>query len=87
MSPTNFSITNADGAKAYPISSYSWVIVKKEQTDANKGKAVVNLFKWVVTDGQALGKDLQYAGLPKDSQSFALGQLKKVTTGGKPVLG
>jgi phosphate transport system substrate-binding protein len=86
VSPTNFSITNADGAKAYPIATYSWVILRKDQTDANKGKAVVNLFKWVVTDGQALGKDLQYAALPTDSKNFAISQLKKVTSGGKPVL-
>jgi phosphate transport system substrate-binding protein len=86
VSPTNFSITNAPGDKAFPIASYSWVIVRKDQTDATKGKALANLWKWVVTDGQSLGKDLQYAGLPKDPQTFALSQLKTVTTGGKPIL-
>jgi phosphate transport system substrate-binding protein len=86
VSPTNFSITNAPGDKAAPIASYSWVILHKDQTDATKGKAVVNLWKWVVTDGQAQGKDLQYAALPKDAQAFALDQLKKVTTGGKAIL-
>src|SRR5215469_12554043 len=48
VSPTNFSITNAPGDKAYPIVSYSWVMLRTDQTDATKGKAVVNLFKWVV---------------------------------------
>ncbi|HXM58586.1 MAG TPA: phosphate ABC transporter substrate-binding protein PstS [Candidatus Dormibacteraeota bacterium] len=86
VSPTNFSITNASGDKAYPIASYSWVILRKEQTDATKGKAVVNLWKWVVTDGQAQGKDLQYAALPKETQTFALSQLETVTSGGKPIL-
>ena len=87
VSPANFSITDADGAGAYPIATYTWIIVRKNQTDANKGKAVVNLLKWVVTDGQSLGKDLSYAALPKDSQSYALSQLKQVTSAGKPILG
>ena len=86
VSPTNFSITNAPASDAYPIASYSWVIVRKDQTDATKGKAVVNLWKWVVTDGQAQGKDLQYAALPKETQTFALSQLKTITSGGKPIL-
>src|SRR5207302_2353560 len=66
ISPTNFSITNEPGAKSYPISTFSWVFLKTSQTDATKGKAVVYLFKWLTSDaGQAQGKDLQYASLPK----------------------
>jgi len=86
VSPTNFSITNAPGNDAYPIASYSWVFLRKDQTDATKGKAVVNLWKWVVTDGQAQGKDLQYAALPKEAQTFAQSQLKLIMSGGKPIL-
>jgi len=86
ISPTNFSITNAPGDKAYPISTYSWVILRLDQTDAAKGKAVANLWKWAVTDGQQYGKPLEYASLPKEAQDFALSQLKKLTTGGKPIL-
>lgn len=86
ISPTNFSITNAPGDKAYPISSYSWIILRKDQTDATKGKAVANLWRWVVTSGQQYGKDLQYAPLPKEAQDFAIAQLKTLTSGGKPIL-
>lgn len=86
LSPTNFSITNAPGDKAYPISTYSWVILKLDQSDAAKGKAAANLWKWAVTDGQQYGKALEYASLPKEAQDFALSQLKKLTTGGKPIL-
>jgi hypothetical protein len=39
-----------------------------------------------VTDGQVNGKELQFAPLPTEAQTFALGQLKKVTSGGKPIL-
>jgi phosphate transport system substrate-binding protein len=86
VSPTNFSITNAPGSAAYPIVSYSWVIVRIDQADATKGKALVNLWKWVVTDGQTNGRALQYAPLPAEATSFSLAQLKKVTSGGKAIL-
>jgi len=91
VSPTNFSITNASGDKAYPIASYSWVFIRTDQTDATKGKAVVNLFKWVVqtayNDSVVNGKALQYAPLPSEAQAYALSQLKQVTSGGKAILG
>lgn len=65
ISPTNFSITDAPGDTSYPISTFSWVMLRKTQKDATKGKTVTNLFKWLATDGQIYGKDLQYAALPK----------------------
>jgi phosphate transport system substrate-binding protein len=90
VTPTNFSITNAPGAGAYPIVSYSWIILRKDQTDATKGKAVVNLFKWVVQSGYndslVNGKSLEYASLPTETQTFAMNQLKTITSGGKPIL-
>jgi len=86
VSPTNFSITNETGAKSYPITTFSWIFLKTNQTDPAKGKAVVLLFRWLVTDGQAQGKDLQYAPLPKPVQTYALDQLKKITANGKAIL-
>ncbi|MBJ7601642.1 MAG: phosphate ABC transporter substrate-binding protein PstS [Candidatus Dormibacteraeota bacterium] len=78
LSPTNFSITDVPGETAYPISTYSWVFLKANQADPQKGKALVELFKWLVTGGQPIGKDLQYAPLPKEASDFSLAQLKKV---------
>ena len=86
VSPTNFSITNQDGADAYPIASFSWVFIKKSYSDAQKGKAIVYLFKWLLTDGQSLGPPLDYAPLPAAVQTYALDQLKLVQAGGQPVL-
>ncbi|MDQ6772210.1 MAG: phosphate ABC transporter substrate-binding protein PstS, partial [Candidatus Dormibacteraeota bacterium] len=83
---TNFSITDQPGDAAYPIATFSWVVLKVTQADATKGKAVVNLWKWFVTDGQQYGKDLQYGALPGPVQSLALKQLKTVQSGGKPIL-
>jgi hypothetical protein len=54
--------------------------------DAPKGKAVVYLFKWLVTDGQKEGTDLQYAPLPTAVQTLALNNLKLVKAGGAAVL-
>ena len=43
---------NAPGDTSYPIAGFSWIIVFKDQKDATKGQALVDLLKYVVTDGQ-----------------------------------
>jgi len=89
VSPQNFSITNNAGDNVYPIASFSWLILKKSQTDAAKGRALVYLFDWLTTSGsnggQQYGKDLQYAPLPKQAADYAKSQLKTVTAGGSPI--
>jgi phosphate transport system substrate-binding protein len=59
------SITNADGEAAYPASAFVYVLVYKNQTDATKGKAVVDFLRWGITDAQKLAPDLHYAALPE----------------------
>ena len=86
VSPANFSITNEPGAQSYPITGFSWVILRTSYTDANLGKAVVYLMKWLVTDGQSEGSSLQYAPLPAGVQELALSNLKLIKAGGSPVL-
>ncbi len=86
VSPTNFSITNEPGADTYPIAGFSWVLLPTSISDANKGKALVYLFKWLVTDGQADGSSLQYAALPTAVQQLALSNLKTIKAGGNTVL-
>jgi phosphate transport system substrate-binding protein len=86
LSPTNFSITNAACDACYPIAGFSWVMLYTNYSDAAKGKAVVNLFKWLVTDGQADSKDLEYAALPSSVQQLALTNLKAIKAGGQAVL-
>jgi phosphate transport system substrate-binding protein len=86
VSPTNFSITNEPGATSYPITAFSWVILPTSVSDTNKGKALVYLFKWLVTEGQSDGTSLQYAALPAPVQALALNNLKTIQAGGKPVL-
>jgi phosphate transport system substrate-binding protein len=86
VSPTNFSITDEPGDTTYPIAGFSWVILHTSYTDANQGKAIAYLFKWLVSDGQTVGTSLQYAPLPTLVQNLALTNLKLIKAGGAAVL-
>ena len=87
VSPTNFSITNEPGDTTYPIAGFSWVMLRTSFSDATKGRAVVYMFKWLVSaDGQKEGTDLQYAPLPAAVQALAQSNLKLVKAGGTAIL-
>jgi len=64
--PADFrvSITNAPGKGAYPISSFTWLLIPTKSQDPNKGKILTDLVNWCETDGQKLAADLSYAPLP-----------------------
>jgi len=79
------SITNASGATAYPISSYTYILLYKNQKDAAKGKAVVDFVWWGIHDGEGFAKDLQYAPLPADIVKRAEAKLNSITAGGAPL--
>jgi phosphate transport system substrate-binding protein len=59
------SITNAPGKDAYPISSFTWLLIPEKIADPAKNKAIKDFVKWMVTDGQAMTSNLAYAPLPK----------------------
>jgi phosphate transport system substrate-binding protein len=86
ISPTNFSVVNEPGENSYPLTTFSWVLLRTSIDDANKAKALAYLFKWFVGDGQADGKDLQYPPLPSAVQQLALTDLKTITSGGTAVI-
>ena len=86
VSASNFSIVNQPGDATYPIAGFSWVVLYTSYSDADKGKALVYLMKWLVTDGQSEGSSLQYAPLPSSVQQTALASLKLVKAGGSAVL-
>ena len=60
------SITNASGATAYPISSFTWLLIPAQIQDATKRDAIKNFLKWMLTDGQNYNEGLTYARLPKE---------------------
>jgi phosphate transport system substrate-binding protein len=79
------SITDAPGATAYPISSYTYILIYKDQQDAVKGKALVDFLWWGIHDGEKFAKDLMYAPLPADIIKRAEVKINSITSGGKPL--
>ena len=77
------SITNARGTTAYPISSYTYILVYKNQTDETKGRAVVDFLWWGIHDGESFAKDLQYAPLPAEIVTRAEAKINSITANGK----
>jgi phosphate transport system substrate-binding protein len=60
------SITNAPGKAAYPISSFTWLLVPDKIQDPTKKKAIVDFLHWMLKDGQGMVEALSYAKLPKE---------------------
>jgi phosphate transport system substrate-binding protein len=60
------SITNAPGKGAYPISSFTWLLIPAQFADANKAKSMKAFLEWMLTDGQKVAPTLDYAPLPKE---------------------
>jgi phosphate transport system substrate-binding protein len=60
------SITNAPGKTAYPISSFTWLLVPQKFQDAGKRDAIKGFLKWMLGDGQNSVEALSYAKLPKE---------------------
>lgn len=66
--PADFrvSITNAPGKGAYPISSFTWLLVPSQIADPNKDKVIKDFLQWMLTDGQKISPTLDFAPLPKE---------------------
>ncbi|MDE3165637.1 MAG: phosphate ABC transporter substrate-binding protein PstS [Acidobacteriota bacterium] len=64
--PADFrvSITNAPGKNSYPISTFTWLLIPTQFSDAAKGKAITEFLKWMLTAGQGQTAALAYAPLP-----------------------
>ncbi len=60
------SITNAPGKEAYPISSFTWMLVPLKSADPAKGKVIKDLLSWIVKSGEDEAAGLSYAPLPKN---------------------
>ena len=60
------SITNAPGKDAYPISSFTWLLIPSKFTDASKRDALKGFVTWMLADGQNYVEALSYAKLPKE---------------------
>jgi phosphate transport system substrate-binding protein len=82
------SITNAPGKAAYPISSFTYLLVYADQTSKEKGPAIIDFLRWAVTDGEKYAPALYYAPLPPAVQTKVLAKIATLTIqGAKPSAG
>src|SRR5438876_3325632 len=80
------SLTNAPGPDVYPIASFTWLLVYREQPDEVKGKAIVGFLWWASHDGQKYAADLLYAPLPAPVVKQIEAKLRQVVYQGRPLL-
>jgi len=78
--PADFrvSITNAPGKDAYPISSFTWLLIPVQSKDPAKGKILNDFLNWMVTDGQKMTAALDYAPLPESVAAKVKETIKQV---------
>jgi phosphate transport system substrate-binding protein len=65
--PVDFrvSITNPPGKDAYPIASFTWLLIPAQSKDPNKGKIIVDFLNWMLDKGEGMVSQLDYAPLPQ----------------------
>jgi len=80
--PADFrvSITNAPGAGAYPISSFTWILLYESPKDLVQSKIMVDFMKWALSEGQKFAPELGYAPLPAAVVEMDLKALERVKT-------
>lgn len=88
---TRTSITNADAEGAYPISTFTWIIIYKEQNYSDRSKeqavATLDLLKYILSDeAQGITSEVHYAPLPDKAKELSLTNLKTVTYDGETIL-
>jgi phosphate transport system substrate-binding protein len=78
--PADFrvSITNAPGKEAYPISSFTWLLVPEQSKDPARGKILADFLSWMVGDGQSMTTPLAYAPLPESVAAKVKETIKQV---------
>lgn len=76
-----FSIVNAPGANAYPIASFTYLLIPSHMEDCAKAGALVDVVEWAITEGGAMASELHYAPLPETMRGPVLQRLGTVTCG------
>ena len=86
--PADFrvSLTNPPGDDAYPIASFTWLLVYKEQPNEIKGRAIVKFLWWMSHEGQKMAPDLHYAPLPAPIVKQIEAKIKEINYQGKPLM-
>jgi phosphate transport system substrate-binding protein len=83
--PADFrvSITDAAAKEAYPIASFTWLLVPARITDATKGEAIKKFLSWMLADGQGFAAPLGYAPLPAEVVALEQKTIATIQAGGK----
>lgn len=83
------SIVDPAGADAYPIASWTYLLLRRHMPDCTKARALAGVIEWVLTRGDDHARELYYAPLPESVQQDVLGQLSALTCGParEPVVG
>ncbi len=78
--PADFrvSITNAPGKNAYPIASFTWLLVPVQSKDAAKGKVLKDFLSWMLDKGEPMTKQLTYAPLPTDVSKMVRAEIQQI---------
>ena len=78
--PADFrvSITNAPGKTAYPISSFTWLLIPVQAKDPKKGKIIADFLDWMLSDGQKMTSQLSYAPLPANVVEKVKASIKQI---------
>jgi phosphate transport system substrate-binding protein len=80
------SVTNAPGVEAYPIASFTWLLVKKDNKDAAKAKLIKDFLTWMITpEAQKMAADLHYAPLPAPVVTLIEARLPTLKAGGRAI--
>ena len=80
-----FSIVNAPGPDAYPISTATWLLSYKEVGDQAKGLALTRMLWWATHEGQQFNNDLAYATVPPEITALSEQFIQQITVQGKPI--
>ncbi|MGA9885580.1 MAG: phosphate ABC transporter substrate-binding protein PstS [Candidatus Acidiferrales bacterium] len=72
------SITDAPGAEAYPICSFTYLLIPEKIADPAKRQAVKNFLRWMLTDGLGMVEALDYARLPKAVVSIEMRHISEI---------
>ena len=80
------SITDAPGDKAYPIASFTWLLIQADNADATKGKQIRDFLSWMVSgEAQKMATELGYAPLPGDVAGLVKERIKGLKAAGKAI--
>ena len=72
------SITNSPNKDAYPIATFTWLLIPTKPADANKGKIIKDFLNWMIDDGEKMVEQLSYAPLPQELQGRVKSTIQKM---------